>query len=173
MKLFTIFCVVWIASVCSPLSVALPQVGRITTNAAALFDQTNLSSEYRQPGDVLLRMANATNAPVVAVPFQDKIQVWTDALQNILIGAGTIVTSVLLLWGRLMQLRASVVPTLIQTVEAHGTDALKGRIEQAALRAGVEPQLRKAVKEHTVSDGNPFPPTPVVEAPKTTDIRPI
>lgn len=178
MKRLICFAVLWICGLGFFLSSAWAQQVVISQPIG-----TNQSSEYRQPGDVLVRMANApaTNAPTV--PLQDKIQVWTDAIQNMLIGAGTIVTAALLLWGRIMQLRASVVPTLVKTVESHGTPELKAAIEQAALRAGVEPALNKAVEANTVSDVSdgltveplPLKPVtlPVVELPKPNEVKPI
>lgn len=142
---------------------------------------TNTPTIVTTPGS--LTITPAVGPAATMVPFQDKIAVWTDALQNLIIGAGTIVTALLLLWGRIMQLRASVVPTLIKTVETHGTQELKDAIEQASLRARVENQMNKAVKENTVSnvadgltvDPLPLKPVtlPVVEPVNPADTKPL
>lgn len=142
---------------------------------------TNAPTIVTTPGSLTITPVVGPAATIV--PLQDKIAVWTDAIQNLIIGAGTIVTALLLLWGRIWQLKASVVPTLVKSVETHGTPELKNAIEQAALRAGVEPALNAAVKANTtasVSDGltsEPLPlkpvTLPVVEAPKPDDTKPL
>lgn len=114
---------------------------------------TNLSSEYRQPGDVLVRMANDTN--VVVLPVVEKVQTWLQVAQNILTGALTVIAALLAVWGKLRSNKATesgtIASVLIQEIQKVASKEFKDNIADAAREAGVGDALHSKVKDETDS----------------------
>lgn len=149
MKRFTILCAIWVVGLCFLLGAAWAQLAPTPSNITALVQ----SSEYRQPGDVLLRMANSTNA--VVLPVIEKAQTWLGVVNNFLAGALAIVAALLGALAKFKSSKASESGTinsvLIQEIQKVATKDFKDRIASAARDAGVSDALHLKVKEETPS----------------------
>lgn len=111
--------------------------------------QTNDLIGFTQPGIV-----------VTTVPAPDKVTLVMDRAQTWLSGVLTVLAAAATWWAANRHKVASVVPTLIRSIETHGSDALQKQIKDAAGTAGVEPTLNKLVKSHTLPEVKILAPTP-------------
>lgn len=103
--------------------------------------------------------------PVRAVvPAPDKVEAFFTSAQTMLNGALSLLLVLSTWWMNNRSKLAALVPTLIKSVESHGSPALKQEISRAAGAAGTEPALNKLVRELTpdqpAASAPPAPPAP-------------
>lgn len=183
-KIFTILVPVWMAFSCWLLIESVAQ--------------TNPTSEYRQPGDVLVRMANSTNVEsgtaltVIrsdAPPIQQRVETWLTTAKDWVSGALVIIAALLAWLANANRNKAAesgtIATVLIKEIQKVATKGFKNDIADAAREAGVSDSLHAAVKENTLSVlAEPHnytaelvahwpPKPPVVDPPKPSEIKPI
>lgn len=196
MKRFSIICTLWILALSFMLCGAWAQTNQSSSDRHpddVMTARTSSGiSEYKQPGDVLVKMSNQstnvlTSAPSVISSYRDpaivveRVETWLATIQNWLTGAVTFLAALLAWWGKRGNDRAATLPVLIRAIENFDSAALKANIKADAEDKGVDDALHEAVRENTsVSPSEPkvnpvlpkaleVPPTP----PAPPEFKPI
>jgi len=98
---------------------------------------------------LILMACAATAMAQTNVVQPDKVETIVNTFANYLTMALAISTAFLAWWGRNKALIAKLVPTLIRSIESHGTPALKQQVSKEAGQLGIEPAMNAQVKALT------------------------